>query len=173
MREEYQKNLARTAAAMTDYYAGDRARIAHFIKVHAYAAMIAQAENMSETDCYVTELAALVHDIGIKAALEKYGSSAGKYQEYEGPALAGELLEAVGVANDHASRAAWLVGRHHTYTNVEDKDLRVLLEADMLVNIDEEGWSEHAVESMCKNVLETQAGRKLFSQLYPEYTNKA
>ena len=45
----------------------------------------------------ILEVAALTHDIGIKISEEKYNSSAGKYQEIEGPAVAQQMLERLAI----------------------------------------------------------------------------
>ena len=55
-------------SAMTDYYAGDPARINHFVKVHAYARQIGLAEQLDADTLFLLEAAALTHDIGIREA---------------------------------------------------------------------------------------------------------
>ena len=69
---------------MTAFYRGDPARIQHFVKVHSFAAYIGRQEGLSDALQAVLEAAALVHDIGILPAEEKYGSCDGKLQEQEG-----------------------------------------------------------------------------------------
>lgn len=39
-------------SAMTDYYAGDPARINHFVKVHAYARQIGLRSSWTRTLCF-------------------------------------------------------------------------------------------------------------------------
>ena len=56
------------------------------------------------------ETAAYVHDIGIKISEEKYNSSAGKYQEIEGPPIAEEMLTKLGYDKDVIERVSYLVG---------------------------------------------------------------
>ena len=73
---------------------GDAKRIQHFLKVHAYARLIAHGEKVDTKTQRIIELAALVHDIGIHPAEEKYGRCDGKLQEQEGPAPARALLAA-------------------------------------------------------------------------------
>ena len=46
-------------SAMTDYYAGDPARINHFVKVHAYARQIGLAEQLDADTLFLLEAAAL------------------------------------------------------------------------------------------------------------------
>ena len=82
---------------MIRYYRGDAKRIQHFTKVYSYASLIGKMEDLGGREQYVLELAALVHDIGIKISEEKYGYNNGKLQEQEGPAEAKKLLERLGV----------------------------------------------------------------------------
>ena len=72
---------------MIHYYQGDPKHIQHFVKVHDLSRLIGQSEGLDEDTMYVLEAAALVHDIGIKVGMEKYGRSDGKTQEAEGQQL--------------------------------------------------------------------------------------
>ena len=78
---------------MIKYYAGDVKRINHLIKVFCLARTIGKSENIDPQKQEILDIAAIVHDIGIKVSEEKYNSSSGKYQELEGPSIAKELLE--------------------------------------------------------------------------------
>ena len=90
------KKHAQLIAAMTEYDKGDARRIQHFMKVHDYAVTIATLEGMDESILSVLETTAILHDIGIHVSERKYGSSAGHYQELEGPAEARKLLDRLG-----------------------------------------------------------------------------
>ena len=79
--------------AMIELYKGDSRRIQHFCKVHSYARLIAQMENVDYKTLFIIETAALTHDIGIHTCEEKYGECGGKPQEKEGPAIAAGLLD--------------------------------------------------------------------------------
>ena len=68
---------------MIEYYAGDSRRVHHFLKVHSFAKLIAEIENMDPGEQEVLEIAALTHDIGIKNAELKYGYNNGRLQEQE------------------------------------------------------------------------------------------
>ena len=57
---------------MMQYYAGDPKRIQHFIKVHSLASYIGKQEHLDAKTQQILETAALVHDIGIQAAEQKY-----------------------------------------------------------------------------------------------------
>ena len=81
---------------MISYDHGSPERIQHFLKVHSFAKTIAVLEHLDEKTLFITEAAAIVHDIGIRLCLEKYGDGNGKLQEKEGPALAEQMLSELG-----------------------------------------------------------------------------
>ena len=87
--------IAQITEKMIAYDSGDIHRIEHFIKVYGYASAIGKLEGLDPRTQELLEAAALLHDIGIKVSEEKYHSSAGKYQEIEGPAEARKLLDGI------------------------------------------------------------------------------
>ena len=77
-------NLNQLFCEMIQYYRNDPKRIQHFTKVHSYAKLIGELSGMQGEELLTLEVAAYVHDIGIKVAEEKYGSSNGRLQEQNG-----------------------------------------------------------------------------------------
>lgn len=140
---------------------GDAKRIQHFLKVHDYARLIAVREAVDTHVQFVIECAALVHDIGIHPAEEKYGRCDGKLQEQEGPAPAKQLLQEAGLDADDIARITWLVAHHHTYAPVEGIDHQILIEADFLVNLYEDGVGSEAVQQAYARIFRTEAGKAL------------
>ena len=59
---------------MISYDHGCPGRIQHFLKVYSFAKTIAVSEHLDEKTLFITEAAAIVHDIGIRLCLEKYGA---------------------------------------------------------------------------------------------------
>ncbi|MGN1098148.1 MAG: HD domain-containing protein [Clostridia bacterium] len=151
---------------MIEYYGGDPKRIQHFIKVHSFAKLIGESQGLDEKTLFTLEAAAIVHDIGIKPAEEKYGSCSGRLQEMEGPAEAEKMLRGLGFDEAVISRVCALVGRHHTYTDIDGDDCQILIEADFLVNLYEDGVSESAVKSASDNIFRTAAGIKLCKTMF-------
>ena len=151
----------RLAEAMIAYDAGDARRIQHFLKVWAFARLIAQGEELGADARRVLEAAALVHDVGIRNAEAKYASSAGPYQELEGPPEAERLLRAAGYAEDDIARVSFLVAHHHTYTCIDGPDYQILVEADFLVNLFEYGSDAQAIRKAYASVFRTETGRRL------------
>lgn len=154
--------------AMMEYDRGDAKRIQHFIKVYEFARMIGRLEGLDEHMQFILESAAVVHDIGIHIAEEKYGSSSGKYQEIEGPAEAEKLLRSLGWPQDVTERVSYLVGHHHTYHDIDGMDYQILVEADFLVNLYEDQSSEESRKNAYRKIFRTESGRKLCRLLYPE-----
>lgn len=151
---------------MIAYDKGDPRRIQHFMKVHDFARTIGQLEGLDDDTLYILESAAVVHDIGIHVCEEKYGSCEGKLQEKEGPALAKELLERLGYEQEVINRICYLVGHHHTYTNIDDMDYQILVEADFLVNLYEDKVSLDAVHKAYQNIFKTESGKKICRDMF-------
>ncbi len=151
---------------MITYDKSDPRRIQHFMKVHDFARTIGQIECLDEDTLYILESAAVVHDIGIHACEEKYGSCEGKLQEKEGPALAKELLERLGYEQEVIDRVCYLVGHHHTYANIDGIDYQILVEADFLVNLYEDGVSPDTVCKAYQNIFRTESGRKICRNMF-------
>lgn len=154
--------------AMIAYDAGDPKRIHHFLKVHAFARLIGLGEGLDPDTQFILETAAVVHDIGIHKAEAVYGSSGGKYQEALGPAEAEALLTPLGLSRQVIERVMYLVGHHHTYTDIEGMDYQILVEADFLVNLYEDNEPPAARKRAYEAIFRTATGKQLCRQLYPE-----
>jgi hypothetical protein len=140
------------------------------MKVHAYAALIGIQEQISTDMMFILETAAIVHDIGIHVSEQKYGSSNGKYQEMEGPDEARRLLGDIGgYTEEQTNRVCYLVGHHHTYTQMDGLDYQILVEADFLVNIYEDQLSEDAIGSVYRKIFKTDTGKKLLKEIYQHH----
>lgn len=151
---------------MIEYDAGDARRIQHFLKVHQFAALIGRLEGADAATQEIVELSALVHDIGIRKSEEKYNSSAGTYQELEGPPEARKLLSDLGYSETLIERVCWLVGHHHTYSSIQTLDHQILVEADFLVNAYEDDMDPSAILQVRNRVFRTKSGVHLLDTIY-------
>lgn len=158
---EHVKLIDQLEEKMMLFNRNDAKRIQHLMKVHRFAQLIGHMENLDEHTQFVTECAALVHDIGIRPAEEKYGKSNGKLQEQEGPAYARRMLQESGLDEADIERICYLVGHHHTYTNIEGIDYQILVEADFLVNLYEDDAKREAVQTAYDKIFRTKSGKKL------------
>ncbi len=151
---------------MMEYYAGDPKRVQHFLKVYEFAKLIGESEELEPEKLYILRTAAIVHDIGIKISEKKYGSSGGKYQEKEGPAVADPMLRALGYDEAVIDRVLFLIAHHHTYAGIEGEDYQILVEADFLVNLFEDGSSRETAEKVRENIFKTKTGMKYLETLF-------
>ena len=148
------------------FFEGDEKRIQHFIKVHSLAKLIAKGEELDKETIETVEAAAIVHDVGIKPAEEKFGKCDGKLQESEGPFPAWKLMNKVGFSTKVMDRACYLVAHHHSYENVDGIDLQILIEADFLVNAYEDGLSAQGIGAFRAKVFRTRSGIRLLDAVY-------
>ncbi len=150
----------------TEFFAGDPRRIQHFMKVYSYASLIGKMEQLDIDTQRILEAAAVVHDTGIKKAELLYGYNDGKLQEQYGPEAAKPILEACGFSTEEIDRICYLVGHHHTYSNVEGIDYRVLIEADFIVNMYEDNTPEDNIRKAYDRVFATESGKKLCRTIF-------
>lgn len=151
---------------MIKLYCGDPKRIQHFCKVHSYAKLIAEMENINADTLFILEAAALTHDIGIHSCEKKFGSCNGKLQEKEGPAIAKRLLDELHFDNQVSERIQYLIAHHHTYDAIDGIDYQILVEADFLVNLYEDEASNQAIEHAYQKVFKTDSGKKIFREMF-------
>ncbi len=152
--------------SMIEYYSGDARRIQHFLKVYGFAKTIGELENLSMELQEILEVAAVVHDIGIKVSEEKYHSSAGNYQQIEGPPVARDMLQKLGYGSDLIDRVCFLIAHHHTYTNMNGMDYQILVEADFLVNISEDNMGDKEINSIREKIFRTKTGLLFIQKIY-------
>lgn len=160
------KQIDRLLAEMIQYYSGDPKRVQHFIKVHSFARLIGSQEGLDEAKLFTLETAAAVHDIGIKLCEEKYGNCSGTLQEKEGPAIAAAMLEKLGYDKNVMDRVCWLVGHHHTYSNIDGMDYQILVEADFLVNLYEDQLPQDACQAALNQIFRTESGIMLCRTMF-------
>lgn len=152
--------------AMLDFDQGSSQRIQHFTKVHAFARQIGLSEGLDEDTQYCLELTALIHDIGIRPATEIHGFCNGKLQEEIGPDYAREMLKPLEIDDAMTQRICYLIAHHHTYTDVDGLDYRILLEADFLVNLHEKNADMATIQGAYDQIFVTETGRKLCRTMF-------
>ncbi len=156
----------RVMGAMIACFGHDVRRINHALKVHAFAELIASREVDDPWTRGIVGTTALLHDIGIHEAEKKYNSTAGKFQEIEGPPIARKILSDLKVPEKSIDRVCFITGNHHTYTKIDGIDFQILVEADLLVNSYEDEMKRDAIESVGEKVFRTETGKSLLRSMY-------
>jgi hypothetical protein len=157
--------LGRVEQAMKEYFGVDRRRIDHALKVAGFAEKILAHE---PGDREVVMTTAFLHDIGIREAERKYGSSAGDLQESEGPPVARDILASLGYEKPFISEVCGIIGSHHSPGEVDTDNFRIIWDADWLVNIpDEVGLvDENRLREMIGKVFQTKTGRNIAERIF-------
>ncbi|MHC4432232.1 MAG: HD domain-containing protein [Planctomycetota bacterium] len=148
-----------------EYLAGDERRIEHAIAVLNYAEQIQAVEG---GDPLVVRAAAILHDIGIHEAERKHGSSAGKYQEIEGPPIAAEILDKYDISPEIAEHVCRIIANHHSANDIDTTEFRVIWDADWLVNIpvDFPDATDKDLQAIIEKRFKTREGRRIAEELF-------
>lgn len=158
---------------MIHFYEGSIHDIEHFLKVHSYAMLIGQLEQLDQTLLSTLEIAAIVHDISCPLCRRKYGNAGGAYQEAESEALLRPFLAEFNLPSETLERVIWLVCHHHTYAAIDGPDAQILIEADFLVNAAESHLSRDSIQNFREKTAKTAACRQLLDSLYLRSKEKA
>jgi len=150
---------------LKEYFGDDTKRINHAKKVLDFAEELLKQE---KADWHIVVPAAILHDVGIKVAEEKYGSSAGHYQEKEGPEAARKILSKCGIKKEDIEEICAIIAHHHTPGKIDTLNFKVLYDADWLVNLKDEvdTKDKEKLKAIIDKVFLTNTGRKLAEKIY-------
>lgn len=150
---------------LEEWFGTDQRRIDHAKEVLKYAELILKGE---QADPYVVFPAAVLHDVGIKVAEQKYHSSAAKYQEQEGPAIAGRILVEMDYEQENVYEVCAIIAHHHSPGPMESENFRVVYDADWLVNLRDEldVKDKDKLRKQIPKIFLTVTGRGLAEKMY-------
>ncbi|MCF8111953.1 MAG: HD domain-containing protein [Desulfobacteraceae bacterium] len=164
-RQELMKD--RIAIEMKKYFGRDFKRIGHATRVARHAEAIAKKEG---GELAVILAAAYLHDIGIHEAEKKHGSTAARYQEQEGPPIARQIMEKLGADKALIDEVCEIIGRHHHPAEQETLNFKILYDADLIANMEDNLKEKKADPEKIKNNIGnrffTRAGKKRAEELF-------
>ena len=140
--------------------------IDHLIRVWTYARTIGEREHLDPDTQFVTEVAAITHDIACPLCRRKYGNTNGRYQEEEGIPLVKAFLSDTEMTEEQIDRVAFLVGHHHTFVDVDGIDYQILLEADYIANATENGYDRQNIENFLHKFMKTESGKRMLKSIF-------
>ena len=153
---------------MKSHFDGDHRRISHALAVLQYAERImASGKDVSGL---VVRAAAILHDVGIPQAERKHGSSAGKYQELEGPPVARKILEELKIAPAAVDHVCRIIANGHSPRDIDTPEFRIVWDADWLASIPEQydtADKAHMLE-LIEKVFRTDGGKRIAQRLFLE-----
>ena len=151
--------------AMEAYFSGDAKRSNHAHRVTDYAEELWKQEGGGYS---IVIGAAVLHDIGIHQAQKKHGSTAGKYQEKEGPPIARQILARLRFEQNQIEEICEIIAHHHSPGKINTQNFKILYDADWLVNLKD----EYDIQDMNKlsNIIDrvflTESGKALAREVY-------
>ena len=140
--------------------------IDHLIRVWTYSKTIGELEGLDAQTQAVLEVAAITHDIACPLCRKKYGNTNGKLQEQEGEVMVKDFLADSGMSEDQITRVAFLVGHHHTFTDINGIDYQILVEADYIANATENGYSRQNVVNFMQKIMKTESGKRILKSVF-------
>ncbi|MBM4102446.1 MAG: HD domain-containing protein [Planctomycetes bacterium] len=150
---------------MKDVFGDDQRRIDHALAVLNYAETIQSCEG-GRLD--IVAAAAILHDIGIHAAEKKYRSTAGYYQEIEGPPIAEAILTSLAWPAADIEHVCAIVGSHHSGNKIDTPEFRCIWDADWIVNLGQDyaQWPRVKKQKIIDTAFRTQTGRQIAAERY-------
>jgi hypothetical protein len=154
----------RLIAAMKKEFGDDQKRITHALLVLEKAKGLLVNE---EGNPRVVLTAAVLHDIGIQEAERKHGSSAGKYQEIEGPPIARRIMKELNLDGDTIEHVSRIIN-HHSAKDIDTPEFRIVWDADWLVNIPNEfpDADREEISGKIEKTFKTSEGKKKAYEMY-------
>lgn len=86
--------------------------------------------------------------------------------EAEGEPMVRKFLKDSDLSAEEIDRVAFLVGHHHTFTEIDGVDWQILVEADYLANAMENNYNEQNIRNFLDKVAKTDSGRRLISEVF-------
>jgi len=153
---------------MKSYFGDKQGLIDHTMAVYGYANQLHKTEG---GDPLVVRAGALYHDIGILEAKRVHGSSAGKYQEIEGPPIARRILNKLEVTPDSVDHICHIIANHHTAhdeSTVSTIEFQIVWDADGLVNHAKRklGNSDEEINRKIEQLFRTPTGKKMAKEMF-------
>ncbi len=156
----------RVAVEMKKYLGTDFKRIGHAAKMAGYAEKIGKKE---KANLPVVLCAAYLYDIGVKTAVEKYGSDAREHVQKESPRVARTLMEKLGAKEELIEAVVTLVSERHATGETDSLSRKILHDADMLAHMavceQKASVAEDAFSAKLDRLFLTAAGNELARQV--------
>ncbi|MCG2775579.1 MAG: HD domain-containing protein [Desulfobacterales bacterium] len=152
----------RVAIEMKRYFKQDFKRVGHAIRAARHAEQIGREER---GNLAVILSATYLHDIGIKEAEKKHPESFSRYHEEEGVPIARGILDKLEAKEELINEVCDIIGHHHHPGTEENTNFKIVYDADMIVNLEENEKKSPIESEDLKKIIDksflTESGRNL------------
>ena len=76
------------------------------------------------------------------------------------------MLNELNIFQEIINRVCFLIGHHHSYSQIDGIDYQILVEADFLVNIYEDNMNESQIKSIRNKIFKTKSGISIIDSMY-------
>ncbi len=153
-------------SAMKNEFGNDTRRAGHALRVLDYAEKI-QKKNKTGSNLIVIA-AAVLHDIRILNAEQKFDTPDVTVHEEEGIAVARRILEEISLDRAVIEHVCRIVGSHHSGGDIDTIEFKIVYDADLIVNLHEKDkLSEDKVtKEYLEKIFKTEEGIKIAEKLF-------
>ena len=147
------------------FFGEDKARIEHAKNVLRFAEELLSKEGGNPRIIIPT---AIFHDVGIKIAEEKYGSSAPPLQEKEGPPIAEKILSNYDFSPIEIYEICKIISHHHSKKYLDTHEGKIIFDADWLVNFGDQNKlkDKNKIEKIINKLYFTISAKEIAKSLY-------
>lgn len=164
--DKYDHLVAQIATKMILVSHGNHHDIRHFQEVFAYASIICTLEGVNSEQSFNTRVAALLHDIACPFLREEKGYCDPHEQEDLGTGYATAFLMGFGLQDFYIRKIVHLVGIHHSWDKADSIEAQILMEADFIVNAQEQELDSQKVLDVRNKFFKTNSGIDLINDIF-------
>ncbi|MBQ8151041.1 MAG: HD domain-containing protein [Clostridia bacterium] len=157
---EYNRMLKPVRDHITAFFGKDSKDLAHALNVLKYVQLLLPEVAPDDWARFRAEAAALVHDITCPLCREVYGECPGDLQEQKSELILDLFFEKHDLPPQQVKRIIWMVSHHHTPEASDEPDFRLLIEADLLANLQEQNLDLFDLRQLAVRTMRTQTGQE-------------
>lgn len=137
-------------------------RIQHILKVHSLAKLFAEKLGLDKKALELLEIAAILHDIGIKSCKDKGVNPSLENQLIEVKMILSNFSKKYEISPKEEKEIYFLIENHHNYLDLNNLSHQILIEADLIINIFEK--NKEGIEEY-REYFRTDIGREILDTL--------
>ena len=158
--DEYNRMLKPVRDHITAFFGKDSKDLAHALNVLKYVQLLLPEVAPDDWARFRAEAAALVHDITCPLCREVYGECTGEQQERESLYVLSLFFDCLDLPPLQVERIIWMVSHHHTPEASDEPDFRLLIEADLLANLQEQNIDLFDLRQLAVRTMRTKTGQE-------------
>lgn len=137
-------------------------RTQHILKVYSLAKLFAEKLGLDKKSLELLEVAAILHDTGIKPCKDKGVNPSLENQLIEVKMILSNFSKKYEISSEEEKEIYFLIENHHNYLDLNNLSHQILIEADLIINIFEK--NKEGIEEY-REYFRTDIGRKMLKTI--------